>query len=123
MTLTVHRQGVSAATLRTMAFYALVEIISALILANRTATRGRGNRPANAASNPVLTGILMAVGLALAVSQLWPTATRLLHFERLGSGMAALALSTGVLLLLLTELTKPRLVIKPDVVGTKAQSL
>jgi Ca2+-transporting ATPase len=108
LTLTLHRQGVSAGTLRTMAFFALVASISALILANRTATRGRGHRPANAASNPVLTGILMAVGLALAVSQLWPTATHLLHFERLGSGMAALALSTGVLLLLLTELTKPR---------------
>jgi len=31
-----------------------------------------------------------------------------MSFTGLGSGMAALALSTGVLLLLLTELTKPR---------------
>jgi Ca2+-transporting ATPase len=92
-----------------MAFFALVASISALILANRTATRGRGgHRPQNTAGNPVLTGILMTVGLALAVSQLWPTATRLLHFERLETGMTALALGTGVLLLLVTELAKPR---------------
>jgi Ca2+-transporting ATPase len=106
LTLTLHHQGVNAGTLRTMAFVALVASISALILANRTATRGGG--PRHASGNPVLTGILVAVGLALALSQLWPTATRLFHFERLGTGMVTLALSTGALLLLCTELTKPR---------------
>jgi hypothetical protein len=31
----------------------------------------------------------VAFGLALTVSQLWPTATRLFHFEHLGTGQAA----------------------------------
>ena len=106
LTLTLHYQGVTAGTLRTMAFFALVACIVALILANRTATRG--GAPRHRSSNPVLTGILVAVGLALTVSQLWPTATRLFHFERLGTGLTALALGTGILLLLCTQLTKPR---------------
>ena len=106
LTLALHYQGVAAGALRTVGFFALVACIVALILANRTATRG--GAPRHRSSNPVLTGILVAVGLALTVSQLWPTATRLFHFERLGTGLTALALGTGAVLLLVTELAKPR---------------
>lgn len=120
LTLALHYQGVAAGALRTMAFLALVACIVALILANRTATRG--GAPRHRSSNPVLTGILVAVGLALTVSQLWPTATRLFHFERLGTGLTALALGTGAVLLLVTELAKPRRVMQPGAAGPKAQS-
>ena len=120
LTLALHYQGVAAGALRTMAFFALVACIVALILANRTSARG--GAPRHGSSNPVLTGILVAVGVALTVSQLWPTATRLFHFERLGTGMTTLALGTGILLLLVTELTKPRRVIQPGAAGPKAQS-
>jgi Ca2+-transporting ATPase len=92
---------------RALAFFSLVVVIVSLIFVNRsfsasvlTALR----RP-----NRTLVAVLAAVAVILALTLLWPVASRLFTFGPLHIDDLALTLGAGVFTLVVLELLKPLL--------------
>jgi Ca2+-transporting ATPase len=99
------QSGMPVPEVRALAFFSLVVVIVSLILVNRsfsasllTALR----RP-----NRTLAAVLAAVAAILALTLLWPFASKLFAFGPLHADDLALTLGTGVIALIALELLKP----------------
>ncbi len=98
--------------MRALTFFSLIIVIVSLILVNRsfsasliTALR----RP-----NRTLAAVLAAVTIILALTLLWPAASRLFAFGPLHADDLALTLGSGFVALLALELLKPLLRPRPQ---------
>jgi Ca2+-transporting ATPase len=101
------RTGMPVPEVRALAFFSLVVVIVSLILVNRsfsasllTALR----RP-----NRTLAAVLAAVAVILALTLLWPFASKLFAFGPLHADDLALTLGAGIVALLVLEMLKPLL--------------
>ena len=101
------QSGMPVPEVRALAFFSLVVVIVSLILVNRsfsasllTALR----RP-----NRTLAAVLAAVAAILALSLLWPFASKLFAFGPLHADDLALTLGAGIIALIALELLKPLL--------------
>ena len=101
------QSGMPVPEVRALAFFSLVVVIVSLILVNRsfsasllTALR----RP-----NRTLAAVLAAVAAILALSLLWPFASKLFGFGPLHADDLALTLGAGIIALIALELLKPLL--------------
>jgi Ca2+-transporting ATPase len=99
------RSGMPEQEVRALAFFSLVVVIVSLILVNRsfsasllTALR----RP-----NRTLAAVLTAVATILALTLLWPFASKLFAFGPLHADDLALTLGAGVIVLVALEILKP----------------
>ncbi len=98
-------RGVPANEVRALVFFSLVLNIVALIFVNRSSSASMVaaiTRP-----NAALVKVLLAVGLMLATTLLWPWATSLLRFGSFSAQDFAVSLASGVLLFIALELAKP----------------
>jgi Ca2+-transporting ATPase len=101
------QSGMPVPEVRALAFFSLVVVIISLILVNRsfsasllTALR----RP-----NRTLVAVLAVVAAILALTLLWPFASKLFAFGPLHADDLALTLGAGVVALISLELLKPAL--------------
>jgi Ca2+-transporting ATPase len=101
------QSGMPVPEVRALAFFSLVVVIVSLILVNRsfsasllTALR----RP-----NRTLAAVLATVAAILALTLLWPFASKLFAFGPLHTDDLALTLGAGVIALISLELLKPML--------------
>ena len=99
------RSGMPEQEVRALAFFSLVVAIVSLILVNRsfsasllTALR----RP-----NRTLAAVLATVAVVLALTLLWPFASKLFAFGPLHADDLALTLGAGIIVLVALEMLKP----------------
>jgi P-type Ca2+ transporter type 2C len=98
-------RGMPEAEVRSLTFFSLVMTIVGLILVNRsfnTSLRTAFRRP-----NASLRWILAAVAAMLALTLVWPFASRLFRFGPLHLNDLALALGAGLLVVVILEFLKP----------------
>jgi len=92
---------------RAMTFFSLIIVIVSLILVNRSFSASviaALRRP-----NRTLAAVLTAVTVILALTLLWPVASRLFAFGPLHADDLALTLGSGLIALLALEMLKPLL--------------
>lgn len=97
--------GMAENEVRALAFVSLVMAFAALILVNRSYSASlltAFRRP-----SPALVYVLSAVAVMLAVTLVWPVASRLFHFGPLHGDDLLLSLGAGVLTLVILETVKP----------------
>ncbi len=99
------RRGMPEAEVRSLTFFALVMTVVGLTLVNRSFSASL--RTAFRRPNPSLRWILAAVVAMLALTLLWPFASRLFRFGPLHLDDLALALGAGLLVVVILELLKP----------------
>ncbi len=98
-------RGMPDAEVRSLTFFALVLTIVGLILVNRSFSASL--RTAFRRSNQSLSWILAVVVAMLALTLLWPFASRLFRFGPLHMNDLALALTAGLLVVVILEFLKP----------------
>ena len=98
------RQELPEPDARALAFAALVAANLGLVLVNRT--HGASVLAAFGRSNPALWAVVVATAAILAVIVAWPPARGLFHFGPLHGNDLAVALGSGIAVLLLLELAK-----------------
>ena len=98
-------RGMPEAEVRSLTFFALVLTIVGLIVVNRSFSASL--RTAFSRPNPSLRWILAAVVAMLALTLLWPSASRLFRFGRLHLDDLALALGAGLVVVAILEFLKP----------------
>ncbi len=98
-------RGMPEAEVRSLTFVALVMAIVGLTLVNRSFSASL--RTAFRRPNPSLRWILAAVVAMLALTLLWPFASRLFRFGPLHLNDLALALGAGLLVVVILEFLKP----------------
>lgn len=98
-------RGMPEAELRSLTFFALVMAIVGLIVVNRSF--GASLRTAFSRPNPSLRWIVAAVVAMLALTLLWPFASRLFRFGPLHFDDLALALGAGLAVVIILEFLKP----------------
>jgi len=105
-----YRQGMPANEVRALTFFSLVTAIVALIFVNRSfsASIAATLRRSNRALKIVLLGVVGILTLTLT----WPVAAHLFRFGPLHANDLALTLATGVIVLLILEILKPRWVVR-----------
>jgi Ca2+-transporting ATPase len=99
------RSGMPEQEVRALTFFSLVVTIVSLILVNRSFSASVGTalrRP-----NLTLAAVLISVTAILALTLLWPSASRLFAFGPLHAGYLALTLGAGIVVLLSLEMLKP----------------
>jgi len=99
-----YRSGMPEPEVRALAFFSLVVVIVSLILVNRSFTASlltALRRP-----NRTLAAVLSAVAVILALSLLWPLASKLFAFGPLHVDDLALTLGAGIIVLGALELVK-----------------
>ncbi len=99
------RRGMPEAEVRSLTFFALVLTIVGLIVVNRSFSASL--RIAFRRPNPSLRWILAAVVAMLALTLLWPFASRLFRFGPLHLDDLAMALGAGLLVVAILEFLKP----------------
>ena len=103
--ITASWRGMPEAEVRSLTFFALVLTIVGLIVVNRSFSASL--RMAFRRPNPSLRWILAAVVAMLALTLLWPFASRLFRFGPLHLDDLALALGAGLLVVVILEFLKP----------------
>src|SRR6516165_3275415 len=98
------RQNLPEPDARSLAFAALVAANLGLVLVNRT--HGASVFAAFGRSNRALWSVVVATAAILAVIVAWPPARGLFHFGPLHGNDLAVALGSGIAVLLLLELAK-----------------
>jgi P-type Ca2+ transporter type 2C len=99
------RRGMPEAEVRSLTFFALVMATIGLTVVNRSFSASL--RTAFLRPNPSLKWILAAVVAMLALTLLWPFASRLFRFGPLHLDDLALALGVGLLVVIILEFLKP----------------
>jgi len=98
------RQELPEPDARALAFATLVAANLGLVLVNRT--HGASVLAAFGRSNPALWAVVVMTAAILAVIIVWPPARDLFHFGPLHGDDLAVALGSGIAVLLLLELAK-----------------
>ena len=104
--------GMPVPEVRALTYFSLIIVIVSLILVNRSFSASL--RSALSRPNRTLAAVLAAVSVILALTLLWPFATRLFAFGPLHAGDLALTLGAGVATLLVLEMLKPLLRPRPS---------
>jgi P-type Ca2+ transporter type 2C len=107
------RSGMQVPEVRALAFFSLIVLIVSLILVNRSFSAS----PLTALQRPnrTLAAVLAVVAAILALTLLWPVASRLFAFGPLHADDFALTLGAGVIALVALEMLKP--VLRPRLQG------
>ena len=99
------RSGMPVPEVRALTFFSLVVVIVSLILVNRSFSPSL--LTAFRRQNRTLAVVLATVASILALTLLWPTASRLFTFGPLHADDIALTLGTGLMALIILEMLKP----------------